>query len=205
MILAILKLGMYIIGRWDKPLPLRRKCWYWIFLGAALEFTCVRSLTVGKPLEQTLLWIIIGGCLLLACVTDCLLCQVYNFTWWIALAAAIPLLWRHCEELTQTGGVSLQNFCSLLFFCALQFLLFQHTYGRADCYAFCICAAVEAAIGFSTAGFLSHMLVSYVLLFAVQLFRRNINRKGNLRKPVPFLPYITVSFWIIVLLYTYFG
>ncbi len=84
----------------------------------------------------------------------------------------------------------------------LQLLLAGRIYGRADGYAFCACALTEALLGISAVGFLLHMLFAYCLLFAVQLARRNINGRGNLRRPVPFLPYITAAFWMTAVLCT---
>lgn len=154
MIFGILKLGLYLIGKWDKPLLLRRNQWCWIFAGAAAEFACVAGLTAGKSPGQMLLWAVVGGCLLLACVTDCLLSQVYNFTWWLSLTAAVALLWCRCTELTGRGDLFLHTLYALLFFGALQLFLFRYTYGRADCYAFCVCAAAEGSLGGSAAVFL---------------------------------------------------
>lgn len=199
MMLSVLMLGIYLIGKWDGPLRINGKCRLWILIGAALELICVRKLTAGGTLAQGFLWAVMGGSLLLACVTDSLLRQVYNFTWWIALAAAAPLFWQYCANSQGRDGTALRTFCALAFFLALQFLLFRRTYGLADCYAFCICAVAEASQGFSVAGFLRHMLYAYILLLTVQFFRSNINKRGNLKRPVPFLPYITVSFWIAVL------
>lgn len=199
MILGVFMLGIYLIGKWGEPLRIDGKCRFWILIGAALEFICVWKLTAGGTLTQRFLWAVMGGSLLLACVTDSLLRQIYNFTWWIALAAAAPLLWQYCWKSQGKDEAALRTFSALVLFFLLQFLLFQRTYGRADCYAFCVCAVAEASQGLSMADFLRHMLYAYLLLMAVQLLRRNINKRGNLKRPVPFLPYITVSFWIAVL------
>ena len=57
----------------------------------------------------------------------------------------------------------------------------------------------ETAAGMGFAGFLLHMLVSFSLLAAVQGPKGNISRKGSLKQPVPFIPYITISFFAILL------
>lgn len=41
------------------------------------------------------------------------------------------------------------------------------------------------------------MLVSFGILGMVQLLRHNINAKGNLKKPVPFIPYIALAFLLL--------
>ncbi len=138
------------------------------------------------------LWGVIGLCLLFACITDCRSCQVYNVTWWVSGAAAMILLLQRRDRLEKS------IFLELGFFVLLQLLLFSKMYGRADCYAFGVCAVAEAAAGLSLAGFLFHMLLSFTLLAFVQAIRHNIDRRGNLRRPVPFLPYITLAFWALL-------
>lgn len=138
------------------------------------------------------LWGTIAACLLFACVTDCRSCEVYNFTWWIAGGAAgILLLWGG----GQPDGVQLLE---LGVFILLQLKLFPKMYGRADCYAFSVCAVAEAAAGLSLAGYFLHMLLSFLFLAFVQALRHNIGSKGRLREPVPFLPYITLAFWALL-------
>jgi len=135
---------------------------------------------------------VIALCLLFACITDCRSCQVYNVTWWAAGAAAVILL-------LQKRAVAMVQFLPELgFFVLLQLLVFPKMYGRADCYALSICAVAETAAGLSLTGYLIHMLLSFILLAFVQAFRHNIDRRGNLRRPVPFLPYITLAFWALL-------
>lgn len=138
------------------------------------------------------LWGVIALCLLSACITDCRSCQVYNVTWWVSGAAAVALL------LGERGRPEIGLFLELGFFVLLQLLLFPKMYGRADCYAFSVCAVAEAAAGLSLRGYLLHMLLSFMLLAFVQALRHNIDRRGNLRQPVPFLPYITLAFWALL-------
>jgi len=133
--------------------------------------------------------VLLAGCLLFACVTDCASRLVYNFVWWIGAAAAGISLWGRLWQ-GLTGWV----LADLGLFFLLQLLVFQHMYGKADCYAFCVCAIAEASLGMGLPGYLLHMLFSVIFLFPVQLFRRNIKSTGNLKTPVAFLPYITVSF-----------
>lgn len=199
MILGIVVLGLFVIGKWDRPLSVSRKGRLWILMGAAAESVCIAELTGCNSVCERLLWAVIGGCLLLACITDSLLCQVYNFTWWISLAAAL-LLWCCRGEPGESVFLYSETLGWLMLFVGIQLAMGGRIYGRADSYAFCVCALAEASQGISAAGFLVHMLSAYILLFIVQAFRRNINKKGNLRKPVPFLPYITAAFWMTVVL-----
>lgn len=134
------------------------------------------------------------GCLIFACVTDLLCSQVYNFTWWIAYVSQGLLLWR----LIWTNGIAVSDgrgmLVELALFCGVQLLVAGRIYGRADSYAFCACALCGACHGMGMAEYLKQMLWAYLLLFVVQAVRRNISANGNLKKPVPFLPYITISF-----------
>ena len=130
------------------------------------------------------------GCLLLACVTDMAICQVYNFVWLVSGAAVVMLLADRKREIAIVWEI--------LLFCVIQMVLFARMYGKADCYAFCACAAAEAGLGAGMRGFLIHMLVSFLLLAAVQVMRKNIGSRGRLKKPVPFLPYIAAGFYIML-------
>lgn len=198
MILGVVEAGMIIIRKWDKPLPLTSRGYFGILVSAIVMKAAISYITMGEPGGNRWLLSIIGGCLVLACVTDLALCQVYNFIWWIALTAAAVLLWRRlCLSGMQTKEEML---IALLLFFTLQYTVFCRTYGKADGYAFCVCAVTEAARGMKLAGYLSHMLLAYTLLLLVQTIGGNLNRRGNLKKSVPFLPYITMAFWMVILL-----
>ena len=86
----------------------------------------------------------------------------------------------------------------LFLFILLQEVGFAKLYGRADCHAFVACAMLERALGMGMKEYLTHMLLAYIFLAIVQGAKRNIGRDGNLKKPIPFLPYITVSFWVLI-------
>ena len=138
-----------------------------------------------------LLRLLFGGCLLYACVTDIRTCEVYNFTWWLAGAAAIG-------RFLLRGGVDATVLPELVFFCMVQLLCFTRLYGKADCYAFCVCAAALASEGGGLLEFVLQMALAFCMLAFVQLLRRNIDRRGNLKQPVPFVPYIALSFVLLV-------
>lgn len=197
-ILGIVKVGLLVIKKRDRPLPLNSRGYVGILISAITLKITILCLTIGEPKSNQLLLSIIGGCLILACATDWVLCQVYNFIWWIALTASAVLLWRslYLPQIEKKEEILI----ALLLFFILQFTVFCRTYGKADGYAFCVCAVTEATRGMKLAGFLFHMLLAYALLFLVQTIRGNLNRRGNLKKPVPFLPYITITFWVIIVL-----
>ena len=150
----------------------------------------------------TLLLSVLAGCLLFACMTDCKTCMVFQFTWWMAGIVGGVLLFRSftkdCIVLWSGELQREQRLLSLLLYILLQEVIFCRAYGRADCHAVGICAIVENAFGMNLLGYLIHMLLAFGGLAITQAFRHNINRKGNLKQPVAFLPYITISFWVLL-------
>lgn len=133
---------------------------------------------------------VFGGCLLMACAADCTCYAVYNYIWWVAGAAAIGV-WCLCKQENRRET----EVMSLLLFAVVQEFFFCKMYGRADCHAFVVCAIAEDALGMNMRDFLLHMLLAVLLLAIVQGKSHNIGADGNLKKTVPFLPYITGSFW----------
>lgn len=148
---------------------------------------------------KCILMSVFGGCLLMACITDGKNCKVYNYTWWLGGGAGVLLL-IHCVFEQEGMRGDIRNWLpELLCFGIIQEYFFSRMYGKADCHAFVACAIIECALGMGLKAFLIHMLLAFGLLAGVQLVRRNIGKNGNLKHPVPFLPYITVSFWLMCL------
>lgn len=142
----------------------------------------------GEVGSGKILLAVFSGCLLSACIMDIESQMIYNYVWWLAWAAAgVYLCWKG-------GNMDWELFAFIL----LQEVFFSGFYGRADCHAFVACAVVERALGMGMKEYLIHMLLAYVFLAIVQSMRRNIERNGNLKKPIPFLPYITISFWVLI-------
>lgn len=79
-------------------------------------------------------------------------------------------------------------------FWILQQLWFSRLYGRADCHGFSCCGFWFWALGYGLAVCLFHMLLALLLLAVVQLIKGNVDKRGNLRTPVPFIPYILLGF-----------
>lgn len=129
--------------------------------------------------------------LLLASVMDLQTCMVYDFLSILGLIGGVWMLWK-------TGAGQDQLIALFLFLC-LQYFLFMKMYGKADGIAFSICALFESCYGTGLLTFLLHMLTAYFLLGIVQSLRHNINQQGNLKQPVPFLPYITGTVWFFLL------
>ncbi len=132
-----------------------------------------------------------GGGLIFACLTDVRSGMVYDFVWWLVLGTAVFLLCHRPEEWRPVWG-------QLAVFLILQRFWFVRFYGRADVYAFCACGVIESAFGMGLREYLIQMAEAFFLLAAVQGARRNIGPDGNLKRPVPFLPYIVCSFWLVL-------
>lgn len=127
-------------------------------------------------------------CFLAAALMDYCTCQVYRLFWWIALCGD-ALLWISRAETIGYSGLP-----ELIIFCLLQQFFFSKMYGRADCHGFCIAAITLFCLGGELWDYLMLMLYAFLLLFVVQAFRRNINKQGNLKQPVAFIPYLTTVF-----------
>lgn len=170
----------------------------------AVYGTAVSLLLTGIPnmgFPERVLLEILAGCLFFACQTDCRSCEVYQFTWWMAGGAAVCLLL--CRELGKEGAGRISEgnvpaVVPLLVYLLLQEMLFARAYGKADCHAFAVCAIALCALGTDTVWYFLHMTGAFVLLIPVQALKRNIGGRGRLKRPVAFLPYITVSFWLVV-------
>jgi len=187
--LGIVAAGLFAARRWGEHPPVGVRLFFVVLSIAFVQESVVMYLTAGEGFGSRLLLTVLGGCLLFASITDHKTCQVYCFTWWPVYIAVLPSLWR-------MGG---DAFIPLGIFLFLQFRVFGRMYGRADCYAFGVCASVLTTRGEGLMGFLMHMLLAWLLLASMQAVRGNIGRRGNLKKPVPFLPYITVAFWLVLL------
>ncbi|MDE6673681.1 MAG: hypothetical protein K2K19_02545 [Acetatifactor sp.] len=138
--------------------------------------------------EPPIIWIIylvLAVYLTVCVITDRQTCKVYDCLQLPAavFGAALCLL----RPVPVSGGTALIGFA------LLQYFLFMRLYGRGDGMAFQICSLYVIGAGGGPQTLLLHMAASFALLGIVQLMRGNINRKGNLKIPVPFLPYIAFS------------
>lgn len=150
---------------------------------------------------------VIAASFLMATVTDVVICNVYKFVWWIAWTAGLSLLLRiifsevrntmpTCSSCLELGErLRKLHLEELLIFCLFQEVFFERFYGKADCHAFCAGALLLCSFGGDMKEYLLIMAAAFGLLFVAQAFKRNINSKGNLKRPVAFMPYITVSLW----------
>ncbi len=140
---------------------------------------------------------ILGGCLLMACMTDLREQVVYRFVWWVGGAASGLLLLLRFARGGWPGWIFFAaDMMVLALYILTQQGLFGKMYGRADCHAFCVCAAAQTGLGRGFQDYVLHMAVAFLGLVLIQGVRKNIASDGNLKKPVPFMPYIALSFWL---------
>ena len=134
---------------------------------------------------------VFAGSLLFACVTDIRCCEVFRFTWWIGCGSGICFLVTEilCRKEFPAGLLFLPLYIGL------QEMLFSQTYGRADSHAFSACAIMQCTLKMNIEWYFLHMVLAFCCIIMVQAMQKNIGRWGILKRPVAFLPYITVSFW----------
>ena len=199
--------GLFFVGSRDEKWSLRLtrggRCR--LALLCILNVICIEGAGVGAEsvtgivswesvLWKKILWNIFAGCLLAAVVMDWWEQMVYRFVWWAAGAVAgLLLLERICYDTDQ-----LERMMLLVLFVLMQELFFARFYGRADCHAFCVCAAMLAVRGLGFRDYLMHMALVFGGLTLIQMIRGNIAGNGQLRIPVPLVPYIAAAFWFLI-------
>ena len=162
-----------------------------VFIGSGLVMTQLWMKTVeGSTLLEQMAWMIVCIYFLSCTMTDIMSCYVYDWFQIWGTAAGIYLIMQ------TSGGIWIG--CSIVLYVILQGALFMKLYGKADGLAFLVAALVLGSMGLGVRTYLLHMIISYLLLASIQFCKGNIGKKGNLKKPVPFLPYIMISFWIVV-------
>ncbi len=204
---AIVVACMYAVRHLDtESWNWTEKEWGFVLVVSGINSVILRWLPYDcfPKAESLCLLTVLAGCLLFACVTDCQSCQVFAFTWWGAGAAGGILLYQSLAG--EHGGMQMftaansSRLASLFLYIFLQEIFFSRFYGRADCHAFVVCAVAECSLGMGMTQYLLHMALAFGALTIVQGFRGNINSGGNLKQPVAFLPYITISFWVLLFL-----
>lgn len=130
---------------------------------------------------------LLAAYLLVSSITDIQTCKVHDFLHFIGAVAGLWALWAAQPDMGRIVPWFL--------FWVMQKLLFMRMYGKADGMAFLVCALFESCYGEGMITYLLHMGAAYLVLAVVQMLCRNINKKGNLKQPVAFLPYIAGTAW----------
>lgn len=185
--LALTLAALRLITRLDPGHGLRAD---WESAGIVLTGCCVGAgyIACHYRQEQSIMWVgylILAVYLILCVITDRQTCKTYDFLQVpTAVAGAFLCMAR---PLPAGGGAG------LILFALLQYFLFGRMYGQGDVMAFQICSLYIIGAGGDFQTLLLHMALSFAILGVIQLFRKNIDRRGNLKIPVPFLPYIACS------------
>lgn len=139
---------------------------------------------------DTVSYLLLAVYLIVCSVQDAMTCMVSDFLQYIGLLGGSILLLSRMPE-AQIG-------ISLILFVLIQRLIFMKMYGHADGMAFLICALYLGAEGKDIEAYLLHMGAAFLLLAVVQFGKRNVSVKGKLKTPAALLPYIAVSFLLII-------
>ena len=125
--------------------------------------------------------------LILASYEDIRTKRVTNVIWWI-FSAGLLMLPFGC------GGIGPEAAMECIIAVCVQEFIMCRVYGRADSHAFSCCALFLILTGAGAEWHILHMGLSLAFLTAVQAVRGNIGRNLKLKAPVPFVPYISISF-----------
>lgn len=189
--------GLYGIGRLDAEWEPKLERQDGLVVGIGIPIALL-IITPGDCVREELCLVVLAVCLFAACIMDLQNQSIYNFVWLPALTGGILLC--------LSGGTEgeWEPLISAIAYCLLQEAFFSRWYGRADCHGFTVCSICMAGMGMELEWFLLHMTVTFLLLAVIQAFYHNIAANGNLKTPVPLLPYLTAGFWILYCLHCIF-
>lgn len=155
----------------------RRRVWICVILGYVSFF-----------LQEGMVGLLLGislGCFCFGVCSDLTMKHAYRFGWLLVYGA--------CALGFCARDLPAYVVLELFLFAALQFFWFSRFYGKADCHGFVAGAMILGLFGGRFRDYVMQMTYAFFLLFVVQAFRRNINRVGNLKEPVAFLPYVAAG------------
>lgn len=181
--------GMMRVDK-DHGMEFRRNIWWILIMGSTAAAGIWQMTTEGMEGPFRCAWLLLQIYFVSCSLTDIMTCQVYDLFQYLGIAAAGYLLLH--------GEISAWIGVSIILFAGLQYLVFRKLYGEADTMSFLVAALAEGALGYDMQMYLLHMIFAYLLLSLTQIVKGNIGTGGKLKVPVPFLPYITVGFWGIV-------
>lgn len=181
---------LYLFWRTDEEL---QQCSYYKLIRNWLCYGSMISLGIFQSFHQEEMGgrvslIFLGVYLTVCAVADVLMSQVYDVMQYLGVLAGC--IWILEQEPRKGVGFS------LILFVGMQYLILMKKYGKADGMGFCVCALFLAGRGADIEGYLYHMVISFLLLAMVQLLRKNVSKKGNLKTPVALYPYISAGFLI---------
>lgn len=126
-------------------------------------------------------------CLAAASIEDIRTHKVSDYTWWVFAPACLMIL-------PGPAKLTVWDFLECLYVIFIQQHVMSRFYGRADSHAFSCCMVFLTFAGAGLEGHIIHMSIALLYLTIAQLLNHNIGKNGKLKKPVPFIPYISASF-----------
>lgn len=137
------------------------------------------------------------GCFAAAAIMDSRELCVYRYVWYPAVCCSLVLFFLKSREAgifcTGVHYLPERYFAGLLLYVFLQEALFAKFYGRADCHGFVVAGVFHYCLGGTFRDCIVHMGITFLELLVVQLCKGNVNCKGNLKRPVPLLPYMVTA------------
>jgi prepilin signal peptidase PulO-like enzyme (type II secretory pathway) len=189
---------LWFVKRFDPAYNLPHTKWKkYVILGSAF----LTAVLVAFWLPAWNCWqrggaVVLSAYLICASVMDIQTKEVYDFLPYLgAVPGVLYLLY---------ASTDMSIWIALILYCFLQLLFFSRMYGKADAKAFCVCAVYISVGGGGFPAYIYHMSAAFLILGAIQAIRHNISRRGNLKTPVPFLPYIASTIWVILPLLPWF-
>ena len=164
-----------------------RKVWWILIMESTAAAGIWQMTTESMEGSFRCAWLLLEIYFVSCSLTDIMTYQVYDLFQYLGVAVAGYLLLH--------GEISVWIGVSIILFAGLQYLVFRKLYGEADAMSFLVAALAEGALGYDMQMYLLHMIFAYLLLSLTQIVKGNIGTGGKLKVPVPFLPYITVGFW----------
>ena len=139
---------------------------------------------------EIIVFIFIQGLLFTAALMDIFMQEVYDLVWFFFIPAGTALVFIR-------GEISAGIVISLFIYFLIQEYIMRRVYGRADCHALWCCGLFFSAYGGELEIYTLHMTVTFILMCIHQLIKKNITSGFRLKKEIPMIPYILVSFWIV--------
>lgn len=127
--------------------------------------------------------------MVIASVMDLKEKKVYDLVWIVCITASAFFI------ITERS-LMLLDLPGLLLYVIVQEFAMGKVYGRADSHAFTSCAFYFAGFGRTIDVYVFHLSVTFIMISAVQMIKKNTDKRGKLLEPVAMVPYITVGAWV---------
>lgn len=152
-----------------------------------MYFLLTIILFIGRVRILTLSLVLVMACMGICALTDLQNCYVYDVVVLTGILFVILMLLINGSE----GKIG-----EWLTFSILQKVLFSKLYGEGDVLIFLLIGSLYFALGKGLFDMVVFMALAFSLLAVIQFLKGNISRSGNLKAPVPLVPYLVVILWV---------